>query len=99
MSAHDFCRRLLAAARLSSDTDDLELKIFGRSTIGRTAHYWVDVTHREVTTHPDGRVGPIVNVTENYEVEACCVWDAKTQALDEHLSDVAIAKARGGKCK
>lgn len=90
MSKHDFCRVhlhvVLDGMREPDPVRYLKAEIGGEIQIGNHKTYWVEVTDwRDPQTGrffpTDGAPGHFRKVT--YEVEGCCRWDAKVNALQK----------------
>lgn len=91
MTEHEICRLNLQSAVRDMEAGDsrrrVRAEVTGECVIGRAHHYWVKVSDtRPPDTgcrFPSGSAPGHARFMD-YEVEACCRWEARTKALDQH---------------
>jgi hypothetical protein len=87
MTSHDICRLNLksALAAMSHGRRVVTTEITGDCVVCRDHHYWVKVLDTMPLTGTRAPIGgPGHARFIEYEVEACCRWAARTEALDQH---------------
>lgn len=93
LDAHGFCRTLLKQTLEAHKKDDpfrfLKAEVEGKMKLGHHTTYFMKVTdHRDPCTGTrfpsEGQPGHFRTAT--YEVDACCTYCAKVEALNKHES-------------